>query len=160
MNCDEQDKQLVVRDEAPYAVVRQAFKGGSLIRSIISYEPSPVASPRVDGAFAEMSLVPRTLESLRYSMFLLEYKVSPNGWLRAWLLLWIRLVVLLVIPAVGAALLLEVLVPVFARLAEIAAYTHAAAKSAFYAFCWLIAIIILLAAFIAGGIAALRAKKK
>jgi hypothetical protein len=141
-------------------IVRKNSKSLGLLRSITAWESPPLNPPKVEGGFSQMSIPGKTLETLRYMLFLLEYKIAPNGWFRAWLVLWIRLFLLFVIPTIAVVLIVQVAVPLFEGLAEIAGSLERTMRSGFYALVWLILSTMLIAAAIQGVRVYLRSRKK
>ncbi len=108
-----------------------------LLGEVVRYEPRPLEPPRVDEDFDRMTRAGRTLEALRYGLSLLEHAAASSGWLRAWLVLWLRLAWLTAVPAAAAGLIVLLLTPMAAGLAELAASAEQAAASTFHALAWL-----------------------
>lgn len=143
---DDNEDYMSIAKKPSTDIVRQQR---SLLRSVVAYEPTPIQRPEIDDNFGEMSAIDSTLEAFRYSAFLLEYTLSPNGWVRAWLFLWGRLFLLLAVPTVAAAVVMRLAVPLAANAAGVALQMEIAARAAVAALGWLVLGIALVAAVIA-----------
>ena len=119
------------------------LKSRHLIRGILSFELTPLDRPKVDADYDEMPLPSKILESIRYSLALLEYTIAPNGWSRRWAILWLRLLILVAVPMLALFVLIPLLLPVFSGFASIATYANLMAQNIFWALCWLIASLAL-----------------
>lgn len=120
-----------------------------VIGSAFICELTPLPQPTVAQDLARMTAIERTVESLRYNFFLLEYSLAKNGWLRAWLLSTLRVLVLLVIPLCAFSVLVGILVPTMAGLAAVFGSLEIASKSMF----WAVVHAILTCALIAAAVA-------
>jgi hypothetical protein len=53
-----------------------------LYSNIIDWNPKKLSKPQVDSDFDSLPAAPRVAECVRYSFFLVEYWLSPNGGIR------------------------------------------------------------------------------
>lgn len=119
-----------------------------LIRSVLFCDLQPLPKPEVDVDFPRMSLAERTIESLRYNLALLEYRLGNNGWLRAWVLSTLRVLVFLLVPLVAIMVLIAALVPAAAGLAQVLSNVESASKSMFWAVVYITLALVVVASVI------------
>jgi hypothetical protein len=124
--------------------------------SALTYDPRPLDAPKVMADFHQVSMPVRMLETLRYSVALVEYRVGPNGWLRAWLFLWLGLLLCVLVPLGAVGALLWLLVPLFQIIAEIAHSLESACGSLLWAAVYVAGILAIVAVVIV--VARLRAR--
>ena len=120
-----------------------------VVGSVFFCDLKPLPRPAVDLDLAAMSAGERAIEVLRYNLALLEYRLGSNGWLRAWTLSTIKVLFFLLVPLVGVAILLAVLVPAAAGIAQILVSVEVACKSMFWAVVYLCFTLLAIAAAIA-----------
>ena len=135
--------QTAPENSARSLATTKDMKSRHLIRGIMSFELNPLDRPKVDADYDEMPLPSKTLESIRYSLALLEYTIAPNGWSRRWAILWLRLLILIAVPMLALFVLIPLLLPVFSGFASAALYAEQFAQSLFRILCWLIASLAL-----------------
>ena len=135
--------QTAPENSARSLATTKDMKSRHLIRGIMSFELNPLDRPKVDADYDEMPLPSKILESIRYSLALLEYTIAPNGWSRRWAILWLRLLLLIAVPMLALFVLIPLLLPVFSGFASAALYAEQFAQSLFWMLCWLIASLAL-----------------
>jgi hypothetical protein len=99
--------------------------------------------------FDLMSLPARTIELLRYGVVLVEYRIAPDGFVRAWASSTLRVLIFVMFPVIAIFILVTVLVPIFGDIAQICQSLEVAAHSLFMAVVWLILTVFLIAVLIA-----------
>ena len=120
----------------------------AIIRSVLFCDLQPLCKPKVEPDFSRMSLAERTIESLRYNLALLEYRLGSNGWLRAWALSTLKVLLFLLVPRAAIMVLLAALVPAAAGLALILSSVESASKSLFWAVVYITFTLVVVASVI------------
>jgi hypothetical protein len=147
------DNQLAPRPKRNFAIV---------VLSVLICDLKPLAEPQVDPEFAAMPTVERAIEVLRYNLALLEYRLGSNGWLRAWIFSTLRVLFFLLVPLAAFSVLIAVLVPAMAGIAQIFASLEAACKSLFWACVYLVLSLVVIAGTLAfaGVLSLVRLRRK
>ena len=124
---------------------------GSLVATVTAYviaELRPLPQPRVAVDFHCMSAAERSIEAMRYSFALLEYRMGRNGWICAWAISTLR-VFFVVIPLIGVLLIVWLCVPLASGLAGIFQSLEVATKSLFWSTVYIILSMVVIASMIA-----------
>ena len=69
-------------------------------------QPVPLRQPQIDSGLTALSPLERSVEVIRYSLYRLEFWLSPRGHLRAWFRLNLLVALLMAVPMVLVAPLL------------------------------------------------------
>ncbi len=104
-------------------------KASTLVWSALSVDLVPLNEPTIDPDFTRMNTSERVIESLRYNVSLLEYRLGANGWVRAWAIATLRMLIFVLLPLIAGSAVLGMLVPAFAAIAVIGGYLETATKS-------------------------------
>ena len=96
-----------------------------------------------------MSAAERSIEAMRYSFALLEYRMGRNGWIRAWAISTLRVFFFVVIPLIGVLLIVWLCVPLASGLAGIFQSLEVATKSLFWSTVYIILSMVVIASMIA-----------
>jgi len=146
MTPDENDAALAAKPQA-----RKTLH--TMIRSVVTCDLHPLPPPTTPDDFDELSTMRKTIASLGYFVGVVEYRLSPNGWLRAWMILGLRIFLFFAVPMFILAGVVWLFVPVFLglmslsqSLSHIALHLERACQSLFMAVVWLVATILLVAA--------------
>ena len=127
-------------------VLRSMYRRPLLaLRNLIAWSPAPLPEPVVDADLAELPVVERVAETLRYSALRLEYAISRDGFLREWTKLVLRIAVVVAVPCV---LLVPALTYFLGGLAQWTAFLRAAAVDLVTTIAALIALVLLFGVFI------------
>jgi hypothetical protein len=105
-----------------------------------------LAQPRVMAEFDTMTSIERTLEALRYSLTLLEYRTGANGWIRAWAISTLRIFIFALFPLSALLIIVHLLLPIAAGLEGVFQHFELATKSLFWGTVNLVCTMILIAA--------------
>ena len=136
-----------VRSGQLVQIPRQSL--GVVVRSVFFCDLKPLPLPQANPDLSSLSGLERAIEVLRYNSVLLEYRLGSNGWLRAWILSTVKVLLFLLVPLAAFLILLAVLVPAVAGIAQIFAGVEAACKSIFWTVIYLFLTLVAVAAVIA-----------
>jgi hypothetical protein len=126
---------------------------GTVVRSVLFCDLQPLRRPRPDPALLTMPSIERAAYALWYNLLLCEYRLGSNGWLRAWIFSTLRVLLFLLVPLVGFLILVSVLIPTMAGIAQI---FHSFAEAC-HSLLWACIYLLLTMLVIAGAIAFLGA---
>lgn len=118
------------------------------LRALVLIDLVPLKEPRVDPEFGRMGSFERAVESLRYNLSLVEYRLGRNGWIRAWATTTLRILIFILLPLTGALIVLGLFVPAAAAIAAILGFVEAATKSLLLATIYCVLTLIIVAAVI------------
>jgi hypothetical protein len=125
--------------ETPTALIRSTNgalaavgKPADLIRSALVIDFRPLRPPALSPHFAQMSLLERSIHAIEYQARVLEFRLGPNGWIRAWILVSLRILIFLIVPVTAFLIALGFLVPMAAGVSEFFLHTETAAQSALW----------------------------
>ncbi len=119
---------------------RRCGPPSSTLRSLVSCRPEPRARPRGDHGFRYWSWWRRVLHVLWFALADAEYRLSPDGGLRAILTVVLRLTVVVVAVGLAGLLALTVLVPVATALQ---AFVFAVLMTAVYVALTILVILVI-----------------
>jgi len=147
MNPDENNTALAVKPQARKTLL-------IMVRSVVTCDLHPLPSPTTHNDFDNLGPLQRMIASLGYFAGTVEYRLGPNGWLRAWLFTWLRILLFIAVPMLVLAGIVWLLVPVFLGLvslsqsvSHIAQHLERACHSLFMVVVWLIATVLLVGVF-------------
>ncbi|MCL2647175.1 MAG: hypothetical protein FWD61_09240 [Phycisphaerales bacterium] len=146
MTPDENDAALAVKPQA-----RKTLH--TMIRSVVTCDLHPLTPPAMPDDFDNFGMTRRMIASLGYFAGVVEYRLGPNGWLRAWIILGLRVLLFIAVPLLVLAGAVWLLVPVFMglmslsrSLSHIAQHLERACHNIFMAVVWIIATFLLVGA--------------
>jgi hypothetical protein len=140
---DTHSTSLIAKDQAQLTRVAQ---GREIVRSVFVVDLKPLSEPRVEKHFDQMGAIEAALSAITYQITVLEYRLGPNGWIRAWMLAALRILVFFIIPVIAFLIGLGFLVPAAAGVASLFHHVQDATQSIFWSVVFITATAAMVAA--------------
>jgi hypothetical protein len=126
---DGRTSSLIPKNEV--GLIRKG-RSTELVRSAFVVDLRPLRQPTLSADFERMSILERTLHAMEYQARVLEFRLGPNGWIRAWMLASLRILLFVIVPVAAFLIGLAFLVPAAAGVSSFFAATEAATQHAFW----------------------------